>query len=77
MILIKDESNTFLVPKSKLEENGIILDGKLDEYEEGKELDFDITHASSIDKAISREKYKLQERAKYLKESMEAEEVKK
>ena len=70
MILIKDESNTFLVPKSKLEENGIILNGKLDEYEEGKKIDVDMKHASSVDKAISREKFKLKERAEYLIEVM-------
>ena len=77
MILIKDESSTFLVPKSKLEENGIKLTGKLDEYEEGKKIDFDITHASSVDKAISREKFKLVESAKYLKEAMSTGETQK
>ena len=77
MILIKDESNTFLVPKSVLEANGIKLDGKLNEYEEGKKINFDMTHASSVDKAISREKFRLKERADLLQESFLAEEAKK
>lgn len=70
VIITKDVSNNLLVTKTQLKENGVILS---DENVEGIKMDLDIKHASNVDKAISRERNRLIEKAKYYKESIEKE----
>lgn len=55
-MLGKNPSNCCLVSKNELKKNGIKLDSRKDDYEDGVVIDIDMKHGSNIDKAISRER---------------------